>query len=634
MTAPVLIARPQQGLSRIFPAVAADFYGQLSDLEAEATPDRQAACFLLTLAQVNLTRAQMLFSRNLSPREQLARLLTQHRLGFEAELAAQWQRADFYWRQVQNQLKISIEQDTLWRELAADIAQNYSEVEVLKDPMSLRQRLVDELFIDTHCGFFNGLNQLYASERFGDNDSHQSAGCDRSFAHITFLETLLPYSSLESDAWLTLLASPWQRQVDRYRADKDWHQAIRMCRHRLSLYPKSVPYQTELAEVQAAKILADLRQADSSEQSLANAHHLAKGIQQFERLAQTYPHNPAIYDYLGNLHHLHAIQLGNGMKVAEGLVAVEKALIYAPHLQEALNTRNHLLQSMNQIQARVTQLLAELRRRPNAYLNPQGQHLRNQAKKGLTLQQAYQRSRQATVAQNAVELAQAMQLWHNLSGLPPDPTAQQALALCQSLTQILQQPPPDKASLPDEWQRVGQTKSELSDLPLEPICAFLEQRLWKKQGSTFTPIVTPPPPPPDPPIVLPSQRQPQPSHEPILPWIFSRQHPILKAQVALAMLALFAAGGLGLYEFSVRSMRARAYEKILAAAQQNQSIEILDGAETFLSYSPLSGKDAREDQVKDLYSKTFVAWFMQQPDSSENSTVKRYARRYQQLMAE
>ena len=128
MTTPAVIARPQQSSSRVFPAITADFYRQLLELEADLkdrTSDQQAATSLLSLVHNDLTKVQLFFARNLSVQEHLARLLSQHRLGFEAELAAQWQRADFYWQQVQNQLQALIKQDTFWQTLATDIARDY-----------------------------------------------------------------------------------------------------------------------------------------------------------------------------------------------------------------------------------------------------------------------------------------------------------------------------------------------------------------------------------------------------------------------------------------------------------------------------------------------------------------------------
>lgn len=632
MSSPVLIARPQQSASRVFPPISADLYPGIQDTNeaAIASPEQQAAHYVIGLSQRSLTRAQLWFARNLTPQDQLARLLIQHRLGFASELAAEGQRADFYWQQVQNQLRAWRTQPKIWEALATDLKQRYPEAEILTDPVCLKHRLVEELLIDTHCGFYNGLNTLAPTATGEKADERQPQLSNRAFIHATFLEALLSDSSLERDSWLTLLAIPWQQQITRYRQDQNWRAAIHLCCHQLNLFPQSIPYQTELAEVQGTKIVSSLKKVETEAQALANAQHLQKGIKTFEKLAQTYPHNPAIYEYLGNLHHLHAIQLGNSLQVAEGLVAVEKALIYAPYLEDAHHTRNQLSQTIEQIQNRVMQMQAELRQRRNAQLNAQGLKLQAQAQKGVALRDRFLKSSQAAAAHTAQKLARAMEVWRIIPGLPLAPSEAQAIALYDGLTELIRQPPPDRAALPDEWQRLTQSQSTLAELPAEPICTFLEQRIWEKRVPS--PIITPPPVPHDPVVIVPMQTQPQPSFEPFLPWLFSCQHVGLKSQMAMAIAALLTVGGLGLYEWSVRSIRTRTYQALLIAAEQDQPQAMLDNADTFLSQRPLSGKDAREDQVKKLYAQAFVDWFIQQSTLPADDTVQQYTQRYRDLM--
>jgi hypothetical protein len=623
MTSPVLIARPQQSSNRIFPAITTDFYTQSIDTDTEtavgySTTDQRAAKFLVALAYRQLTKAQLLLAHDLSPLDSLARLLIQHRLGFEAELSAQVTRADFYWQQVQTQLKVLSKQDVLWQAIATDIAREHPDAEVLNNAVALRQCLVEELLIDTHCGFYNGLSQ---GPQDADGSDSEGWG-DRSFAHITFLEALLPLSALPSDAWLALLAQPWQQQLDRYRVNESWPQAISLCRHRLGIYPKSVAYQTELAEVEGAAILAKLKKAETQLQYQTNAQCLQKGIRRFEALAQTYPHNAAIYDYLGDLHHLYSIQLGNAEDVAAGLVAVEKALTYTPGLKGAISTRNNLTQLMQQIQARGEKIKASLKQQSRAHLTSEGKQVVNQARKGFSLRDNYLKSTQVAAIQSSVKLAQAMTLWGQISGLPPEPTESQAIALYDSLAQILKQPPPDKTALPDDWERLSQAQPDLAALPPAPICAFLEQRLWKTKVSD--PIVTPPPLLENPVVLRPTQRATVPSHEPLVPWLFSRQDIGLKGQMAAAIAALLTAGSLGFYELSVRTTRARAYTQLITAAQNNQLLDVIDSAETFLARSPLSGRDAREPEVKQLYTQAFVQWSLQQPNTLDEKTLQRY----------
>lgn len=628
-----MIARPQRSSSRLFPLLSVDIYIKLPESET-GTDDQRAAADLLLLAKLNLTKAQQFFAHKLSPKEHLSRLLIQHRLGLEAELSAQWQRADFYWQQVQNQLKALSKRKDLWQALAAEIAQKYPNAQVLSDPINLQQRLVEELFIDTHCQFHNSLTQL-SQPLAAETKKSKAPWNDRAFVHIRYIEQLLPYSSLSPEHVQDFLSDSWQQQINLCRHAKDWTEAIKLCRHRLSYCSSFVPFQSELAEIQANAVLSKLTNGESEKQRLKDIKQLQRGVRQFEDLAKAYPHSPVMFDYLGNLHHLHAMQLGNSGFVAEGLVAVEKALIYTPRLQGALSTRNSLTQAMEQLNEYVRQLKAQLAQHPNAKLNAQGQKVITQAKKGFGLRDKYLRSDQAKNASKAILLAQAMEVWRNIEGLPDAPAEKQAIALLSGLSKIFEQPPANRSALSIAWQVVVQENPELAELNAESIQIFLEKRLWKTERSS--PIITPPPQSRDSltseelAALRPVSFTAQPGGEPFLAWVFSRQNLGLKVQAAITAVALLAVGSLGLYEMSVRSTRQTAYEQIVNADLQQNPGEVIAAAEKFLSRRSLSYKDAREAQVKELYTQAFISWFLQQSEVSDEETIQAQFDRYQTL---
>jgi hypothetical protein len=612
-----MIARPQRSPSRLFPLLTA--YGYTKSFELDSgTPDQQAAASLLSLAKLDLTQAQQFFAYKLRPQAHLTRLFKQHQLGLEAEQKAQWQRADFYWQQVQNQLKALSKREALWQALADEIAQKHPEAELLNQPLILRQRLVEEVLIDTHCGFYNGLTEPSEGLAWGD----------RPFTHIRHIEKLLPYSSLTLREIQLFLADSWQKQINHYRAAKNWSEAIKLCHHRLT-YCSDIPYQNELAEMQASAITAKLTNGKSEKQQLQDAKRLKKGIQQFEALAKIYPHNISLFDYLGNLHHLHAIRLGNGGLVAEGLVAVEKALIYTPYLRDAVVTRSHLTQAMERLSEYATQVKAQLARNRNTRLNPEGRKVLTQSQKGFALREWYLNSKYASSARKAVQVAEAMTVWRNIQGLPDPSDEQQAIALLNGLNTILKHPPANPEALPAAWQTVVKAHPELTNLNAESIHTFLKQRIWKVEPPT--PIVTPTSQTEQPPLLKPFHATPQPSREPFLAWICSRQNLGLKAQTAIATIALLIVGNLSLYELSVRTERKTAYNQILTLDPQQDSTEIIAAAEQFLSHRPLSGKDAREARVKELYTQAFVNWFLQQPDALNEATTQAQFERYQNL---
>src|SRR6266508_2155573 len=96
---PIMIARPVDRSQRIFPSIGPHLY----DLGAEPpdlTPDQRAARRILALAQRAFTGRERLVGWKLNEIGRIGRLLLFHRLALRAELAAQWRRADFFWREV------------------------------------------------------------------------------------------------------------------------------------------------------------------------------------------------------------------------------------------------------------------------------------------------------------------------------------------------------------------------------------------------------------------------------------------------------------------------------------------------------------------------------------------------------
>jgi len=252
-----MIARPQQLSSRLFPVPTNELYTQASGLEVGTLDQRFTSDFLL-LSKLDFTRGQHFFAPKMSPQTHLARLLMQHRLGLESELAAQWLRADFFWKQVQIQLKALSKRKDLWQLLAIDISQKHPDIEVLSETVSLQQRLVNELLIDTHCGFYNGFIQASQAPETKDSNSKELRWSDRAFVHIRYIEQLLPYSSLSQQEVQSFLYDSWQQQINLCGYSKNWAEVIGLCRNRLIYCPDFVPFQDSLAEMQANAIISGL----------------------------------------------------------------------------------------------------------------------------------------------------------------------------------------------------------------------------------------------------------------------------------------------------------------------------------------------------------------------------------------
>lgn len=295
-----MIARSFHTQERVFPAISEHLY-KLSSDQAELTADQQAAYNLLALVKEKFSGS------HLDILGQIGRLLRQHQLAMEAELASKWQRADFFWRQVQIEFKALSKRHEVWQKLAVAVA-SYPEVKVMNDPTQLRRHLLHELFIDTHCAFYNGLI----------SKTTKPSWKEPAFVHIDYIEQLLEISVVSGEEVRSLLGEAWQTRISACKEAKKWYLAINYCQQRLKWLPHNIDFQGELVEV----------------------HYLVTdkftGIQILEKYLKDYPYNLTIFKLLGSLYYLRAICLANTSSFALSLLCIQKAVTYNPYFQKLL----------------------------------------------------------------------------------------------------------------------------------------------------------------------------------------------------------------------------------------------------------------------------------------------------------
>jgi hypothetical protein len=441
------------------------------------------------------------------------------------------------------------------------------------------------------------------------------------------------------------------RQVFPSIQDKDkkqWQKAIALGTERLRNAPNSIDYQNELAQAYFAATLAKLSNSKSEAKQLADAQILQGGIDNLETFSKDYPYNLSAFEFLGHLHHLRAIKLGNGGYLAEALVEVYKAMTHNPSIKQTPETRDELVQAMNQLQAHVQQIPDDVT------LTEKGKRLLAEANKGFAPMNAYMESSAARATIYAFKLARAITIWrtiglpepetsvssgspalmyaHNGEELPTESTTEwnrQALLLLDGLNYIFKNPPGSQQDLAAAWEGVVAEKPELAECDRKLIHAFLERKLFDGTQEPATPEIPVPPLKPPPFTHLTTKRKR--STEPFMPWLFSRQDIRIKLQVVVASVLLVTAGGLTIHDSSVRSARDAAYRQIIEAEQQQDYLGVVKGADAFFRHTPLSGQDGRNQQVMQLYSKALVYWFAQQGDQVDKD-AQQYLDRYQAVM--
>lgn len=170
-----LLSRPSTGLRR-FPPIDSRLYTRSGHARSGPAAGPGA---VLGLAGRPLRPWQRLGGIGLDPAGRLTRLVYLHRAAFTAELAGQARRAAAYWNELEHWLRAHVDDRACWSVLAGMLAVDGAR----PSPEAARQCLVDELLIDTHLAFVNGL-----------------AGVAPAAAHAARVAGLLEYSGLDEDA--------------------------------------------------------------------------------------------------------------------------------------------------------------------------------------------------------------------------------------------------------------------------------------------------------------------------------------------------------------------------------------------------------------------------------------------------
>ncbi|ACC81767.1 tetratricopeptide repeat protein [Nostoc punctiforme] len=627
-----LLCRPQE---RVFPVISANLYN-LSSEETELTADQQAGKNLLQLANQDFATWQKFTELGLDLKGQLGHLLLQHKLAIEAEIAAKWQRADFFWNQMQIELKALLNKPDLWQTITLIVA-NKPGVQIMNDPVKLRQHLMNELFINTHCAFYNGLILK----------SRKLSWKERAFVHIDYIQQLLKLSPVSAQEVKNLLGEAWQTRITVYKEAKKWHKAINCCEQRLKWLPNNIEFQGELVEIYYLKTLSKCWDAETKDQYAQNAKNLQPGIRELRKFLKKYPYNLTIFQLLASLYHLHSVSLVRSHQLFNAFISVQKAITYNPNLAKAYKARNELLDLKNRLQDEMESGV------PSAW---DGYPLLIGANKGFAWMNAYIDSDEAKETTRVFYIAEAIQLWYSIGlsepreGWMESPNSKTkpikstskstkiAVQLWEALNSVLQHPPQTKADVPSVWKVVVDSSPDLAELDFAPICGYLENSLFEDEtrGEGFVTrhrvLVTPPTGHSESsPILTPASIKPRLSTEPLLPWLFSAQDKRIKLQAMVASVLIVVTGYIVMREQTTLAVRQKAYDMILMAKQVQNDEAVLKASKEFFNNAPILGKDERMSRVLELYEESLVRYVAGQPGEQLKKDNEDYLELYRQL---
>lgn len=565
---------------RIFPPVTPDLYTALHD--DPATPDQQAARRVLDLADRPFTWKQRYFRWGLDAGGRVGQLLLLHRLALSAELAARSRRADFFWRAAVAELGRLAGQEAVWREVARSVLPGTADA-VLSDPDELRRRLVREIFIDTHIGFFNGRVKLL----------DKLSPDDRASAHLAYIQEIVACARLDPGEANAVASTVAEARVELHEEAKHWAPALEEVTGLLARHPDNFDYQAKLAGLHFSKAVGELGDDPSEQAQLRDANLLLHAINRLEEIRKQYPSNSAIFEYLARLHHLRAVKLSNGDHLSQGLLEIERALALDPSLEEAKKTREQIKELMKKLKAKLDEVERQMRRSLFPTLTEQGRLLQEEVRKGSKEADAYAASAQAKETAEAYSEAWVRTLWRQV-GLaePTEHWTERAVALVKAMGVVIDHPPADVEQLPVFWQAVA-AELDLEDLDAAPICRFLSQRLFKAAEGEKAPEAPGP-------VLVPRSDKCRGGTEPLVYWLFSRQDVAVKVAAAAVFAWLTWAAGSTIAKEGNRARRDQAYAQLVQAANRGDDATVVAAAGEFLALVPARDGDRRAGQVREL----------------------------------
>jgi hypothetical protein len=191
------------GEKRIFPQISLSIYEPNNNLQK--TPDGEAAVFLLNLTNQNFTVAERFFGIGIGIRR-IAIILLNHKLALQAESASQWKRADFFWSRLYKYFDKLFNHTETWSEIQSFLSKKFP-ISILGKTQELKKRLLRELFIDTHIGFYNGYLHLG----------------ERAFVHQEYIQFILTQYPLPDQSSMEILI---KTQIIPYKDKNNWQLVI------------------------------------------------------------------------------------------------------------------------------------------------------------------------------------------------------------------------------------------------------------------------------------------------------------------------------------------------------------------------------------------------------------------------
>ncbi len=548
-----------------------------------------------------------------TPLGTLVRLLKNVAQAVSAESMRLEHRADFFWREALRQLDAVWHDDAFWSDLRQHPSIEKIANERAMDGQRLRDTIAREVVADSLWTLRTALQPQH------------DGGGERGAALTDYLRQLSAATGALDAARMDALCSAVRDEVARSVEEKRWERAETLVSWLLDAVGGE-EHETLFTTTVAAHAIAELAESQEETAARANAARLAEAIRRIEQLQERARRNAALFDVVAELQVRMAVQLANGGRLSDALVAVQKSATCDPVLQTAHDVRDKLAEMMKQLRQEADALRAKVAATPNAALTGKGHEMLREAERGFGPVNAFVESPAAAQITERLLVAQGAAAWRSIGLAPEHPSDEQLTALYRALNAAFHHAHGDPAQVPAAWrQTIGEVQGAAT-LDADRIVPWIRNRV--AGVATATTPVAPVAWPAGASAVTISRASRFRDHEPFTSWLLSRQAMWAKAACAAALLALCVSIVMFARDAQSRRDREAAFAALRAARAAGEYTRVLDAAETFLS-NHISAPDPRDAEVRLAYSEALVRWFTEQAPGPDGD---RRAARYRTLM--
>ena len=292
--------RPSASPGRVFPQVE-HFLSAGTPSGGAATPSADAAVAggLLALGRAGDGLVGRAMPWAAGAKARVGAILVAHRRGLGAEAAGRWRRADFFWQRTRDAVRRVAGNRAAWAAVAKAVGAPGAKV--LDDADRLRQRVVDEVLIDTHLALYNGYRTA-ADGKGGKGAAGLGgrAGLDRALAHVRYAAALVPYSSWPAAEAAAVLGMPLLESAESHEQAGRWAEAEAAAEEALALHPSNVAAQDRVVRIRFRAALAGLGNSTAEHVNRAEAVALGSHLDKLDRFRRRFPDNRDVYDALAN----------------------------------------------------------------------------------------------------------------------------------------------------------------------------------------------------------------------------------------------------------------------------------------------------------------------------------------------